>query len=448
MRRAVRQRRARHVNAPPSPISGSLIILTGSATRWLGSSRSCTQEVIAVTDVQPPSIRPGYLARIAAVDESSRNFYLRFPNGTFTAFSTIQPMHLVVDDVVLVNDTAIVPAPQSLWFERDAIGVVRRMLPAGNVLVERSLGLETVAIPSDIELDVGNTVAYRDSGGIQKVLAEGPIGIRDFDPNEQDPVAPYRVETRDADLTFDDFGGYHDVVARANELIETQLSRKAQLDAIQARPIKGVLFTGPPGTGKTLLARIIAAESGADFFLVSGPSIVSKWVGDSEETLRRIFEAAESCSRAIIFFDEIDSLAEKRSGDTHEASKRLVAQLLTLMDGFDKATGNVVVIAATNRIEDIDVALRRPGRFDWEIEFGMPTADDRFEILAASMRKLSVDGDMPLDEIAALTPNWSAARLSSLWTESALLAAADSRSSICEEDLVLAFQRVSTRDEK
>ncbi|MGV0795163.1 ATP-binding protein [Mycolicibacterium sp. XJ1819] len=398
-----------------------------------------------ITDVQPPSIRSSYLAKVAAVDESRQNFYLEFPNGTFTIFTTHQPQELAPEDVVLINDTAILAVPRELWFERDTVGVVRRVLPTGEVLVERSLGLEAVSGSSDCHPEIGNTVAYRGLAGIQKILAESPIGIRDFDPNEQDPVAPYRVDTRDADLTFEDFGGYHDVVARANELIETQLSRKEQLDAIRARPIKGVLFTGPPGTGKTLLARIIAAESGAEFFLVSGPSIVSKWVGDSEETLRQIFEAAELSPRAIIFFDEIDSLAEKRSGDTHEASKRLVAQLLTLMDGFDKAPGNVVVIAATNRIDDIDVALRRPGRFDWEIEFGMPNADDRLEILAASMRNLSVEGEMPLEEIAALTPDWSAAKLSSLWTEAALLAAADERYSICEEDLVWAFQRVSHR---
>ncbi|WP_422749783.1 ATP-binding protein [Mycobacterium sp. WMMD1722] len=350
-----------------------------------------------------------------------------------------------VEDVVFLGDSQIGLAPPALWAERDNVGVVRRVLESGDLLIERSVGLEKVRDPNELTVDVGNTVAYSDFGGIKRVLADGPVGVRDFDLHEQDPVALYRVDLGNSGLTFGDFGGYRDVVDRANEIIDTQLSRKAQLDKIGARPIKGVLFTGPPGTGKTLLARIIAAESGADFFLVSGPSIVSKWVGDSEETLRRIFEAAAESPRSIIFFDEIDSLAEKRSGDTHEASKRLVAQLLTLMDGFDSSSGNTVVIAATNRVDDIDVALRRPGRFDWEIYFGMPDVSDRYEILNASMRNLAVDGDMPLEELALLTEQWSAAMLASLWTESALLAASDGRSSICEEDLVLAYQRISDR---
>ncbi|MBK2942544.1 ATP-binding protein, partial [Klebsiella pneumoniae] len=166
-------------------------------------------------------------------------------------------------------------------------------------------------------------------------------------------------------------------------LIDTQMLRQDELRAIGARPVKGVLFTGPPGTGKTHLARIIAQESGADFYLVSGPTVVSKWVGDSEETLRRIFEAAAASSggRAIVFFDEIDSSAERRAGDTHEASRRLVAQLLTLMDGFGRDGANVVVIAATTRADALDPALTRPGRFDWELEFGMPTLHDRYCIL-------------------------------------------------------------------
>ena len=150
------------------------------------------------------------------------------------------------------------------------------------------------------------------------------------------------------------------MIARAKELIETQLGNSAQMRAIGAKPIKGVIFTGAPGTGKTHLARIIANVADAQFYLVSGPTIVSKYVGDSEETLRMIFAAAQSDKRAIIFFDEIDSIASSRETDTNGVGKRLVAQLLTLMDGFE-SKGNVVVVAATNRIEDVDPALLRPG---------------------------------------------------------------------------------------
>lgn len=389
----------------------------------------------------------GHPAKIMAVDMNNRRFFLQYPSGVHTIFVTNEPQDLSTGDTVFLSETGILKAPDDIWPEKDSVGVVRRMLPGGKLLVERSIGLETVSNLDDNPLGVtaGNTVAYRDNTGVKALLSDTPIGIRDFDSNEQDPASPFRVDMSTSGLCFADFGGYREVVDRANEIINTQLNHKNHLDNIGARPIKGVLFTGPPGTGKTLLARIIAAQSNAEFFLVSGPSIVSKWVGDSENTLRQIFSAAASADRAIIFFDEIDSLAENRTGDTHEASKRLVAQLLTLMDGFDESSGNIIVIAATNRIDDIDVALRRPGRFDWEITFGMPTADDRLEILQASMRGLAIDGELPIEEIASMTEGWSAARISSLWTESALLAAADSRDSICDEDLVLAFSQIKSR---
>ena len=241
---------------------------------------------------------------------------------------------------------------------------------------------------------------------------------------------------------FDDFGGLKEVVARARELIEVPLQHRKALSEIRARPIKGVLFTGRPGTGKTMLAQIIAHQSGADFYRISGPEIFSKWVGQSEELLRRLFDKAADSDKAIIFFDEIDSVAAQRDDESHESSTRVVAQMLTLMDGFS-SKANVVVIAATNRRQDLDVALLRPGRFDWEIHFPYPNESDREDILVKTARRLQTRETLPHGDIAARTEGWSAAELAAILTEAALLAVEDGRREIDEEDYIGGFQRRS-----
>jgi transitional endoplasmic reticulum ATPase len=398
-------------------------------------------------DLEPiDNILVGRLAKITSISEDRITIHARLENGAITRFTVQEPISFHVDDIIILTNNRIECAPEGLWAENTAVGVVRKVLE-DQLLVESNLALRLIPRSVDIDVSEGYTISFTETGKISSIISKTPVHMRDFTSGTES-VDQYKVRSNEIELTFADFGGYKAVVARAQELIETQLGQKKRLQAIGARPVKGVIFTGPPGTGKTLLAQIIAREANAAFYIISGPSIVSKWVGDSEGILRSIFTDAAQQEKAIIFFDEIDSIAEHRKGDSHEASKRLVAQLLTLIDGFDRSGSNIVVIAATNRVQDVDEALLRPGRFDWEVEFGMPGIDDRIAILSVHMKRLQTSGQIPLAEIATRTEGWSPAKLSSLWTEAALVAASDEREAICDEDLAEAFERVNSRPQR
>lgn len=387
----------------------------------------------------------GIFIKVIDVVEDGHVLFGRLPNGGNSRFSLPQPADLNRGDIIFMNeDQRWFPAPNAAWPDDSGVGVVRKILDdRSKIVIETSGGaIRILSGPQTIDVEPGNTIQYTEVDGIIDVLSKTPIRYRETGVDED--LAEYIVKPGEEPLTFDALGGYDEVKARARELIETQLGRARELKEIGAKPVKGVLFTGAPGTGKTHLARIIADVSGAVFYQVSGPSIVSKWVGDSEEALRRLFEDAAKRERAIIFFDEIDSIAARRSSDSNGESKRVVAQLLTLLDGF-KPDSNVIVIAATNRVEDIDEALLRPGRFDWEIAFDLPTERDRLEILKMKANEFKNSNGLLIDDLARATDGWSGAMLTAIWTEAALLAVGDQRSKIADEDLAIAFERVRSR---
>ena len=220
-------------------------------------------------------------------------------------------------------------------------------------------------------------------------------------------------------ITYDELGGLKNEVQKIREMVELPMRHPELFEKIGVEAPKGVLLYGPPGTGKTLLAKAVAGETNAHFISISGPEIMGKHYGESEERIREIFTQAEENAPSIIFIDEIDSIAPKRDEVSGELEKRIVSQLLTLMDGM-KSRGKVVVIAATNRPDSIDSALRRPGRFDREIEIGIPDDEGRFDILSIHTRGMPIDEKVDLKQIAKTTHGFVGADLEVLSKEAAM----------------------------
>ena len=229
------------------------------------------------------------------------------------------------------------------------------------------------------------------------------------------------VEAKVPRVSYEDIGGLRDEVSKVREMIELPLRHPELFERLGVEAPKGVLLHGPPGTGKTLLAKAVASETNANFYSISGPEIMSKFYGQSEENLREMFKQAEENAPSIVFIDEIDSIAPKRDEVTGEVERRVVAQLLSLMDGLS-ARGKVVVIGATNRPNSLDPAIRRPGRFDREIEIGIPDRDGRLEILQIHARNAPLAKDVALGALADITHGYVGADVEALVKEAAMRA--------------------------
>ncbi len=303
-----------------------------------------------------------------------------------------------------------------------------RPLVAGDVVStsvyrRAAMGPEAGMFPEDIFRMFFEQPAF----GLQeirlRVVSTQPKGIVQVSEGTEIELLPEYVEAaelpRRADVTYDDVGGLGDTIQQVREMIELPLKHPELFARLGIDPPKGVLLHGPPGTGKTLLARAVANEADASFFHIAGPEIMGRFYGESEQRLRDIFQQAQQQAPSIIFIDELDSIAPKREQVTGEVERRVVAQLLTLMDGLEPRQ-NVVVIGATNRIDAIDEALRRPGRFDREIVVGVPDQDGRREILAIHTRGMPLAEDVDLDDLARTTYGFVGADLSALAREAAI----------------------------
>lgn len=380
------------------------------------------------------------VARVLSVDDAAGKLYLRFRKGLVGTVDIPDAFRFPKGGVVTVDteDWTIELAPDEVWEEESWVGVVRLIKGEKTVVSTGSL-LRLVPTRGDTQYEVGNTAEVKDEYGVVEVLSEKPL-----DSSDDYELSPskFEYEVRPGGETYEDFGGFGEVVAQVKEL-ENALADNRAFAAMGGRPVKGVLFVGPPGTGKTMLARIVANQTEAKFYQVRGPEVVSKYAGDTERTLRNIFGAARQ-DRAIIFLDEIDSIAGSRDTLTQDFSRSVVAQLLTLMDGFEPAA-NVLVIGATNRPDALDPALRRPGRFDLEIEFALPNEHDREEILRSAARKQGGSDSLPHGLIAKRTASWTPAELAGVWHMAVRVAFADGRGEVDAEDYLIGYEQAAAQ---
>jgi len=233
------------------------------------------------------------------------------------------------------------------------------------------------------------------------------------------PKAVDITDEKIPEITYEDIGGLEDEIKKIREMVEIPMKHPEIFERLSISPPKGVLLHGPPGTGKTLLAKAVANESDSNFILLNGPEVMSKFYGESEKKIRDIFEEAEKTAPTIIFIDEIDAIAPKREDVQGEVERRVVSQILTMMDGL-KSRGKVIVVGATNRVNALDSALRRPGRFDREIEVGVPDKKGRRTILGIHTRGMPFTKNVNLDEIASLTHGFVGADLEALAKEAAM----------------------------
>ncbi|MFX1411884.1 MAG: AAA family ATPase [Promethearchaeota archaeon] len=278
------------------------------------------------------------------------------------------------------------------------------------VVVDYTPNVEAVRIHLDTKIKF-TTKEYKD------LIDKQPIRVK----YEAISELEQEMEKIRGRVTYEDIGGLDNVIQKIREMIELPIRHPELFKRIGIDPPKGVLLQGPPGTGKTLLVRAVAYETNAHFISVSGPEIMSKFFGQSEENLRNIFEEAKEKAPSIIFFDEIDSIAPKREEGKNQVESRVVAQLLSLMDGIEER-GEIIVIGATNQINNVDIALRRPGRFDREIEISVPNTEGRYEILLIHTRGMPLHKDIDLSLIAEKTHGFVGADIESLVKEAAMLA--------------------------
>lgn len=347
-----------------------------------------------------------------------------------------EPVTVKKANVREAKKVVIAPAQRGIMIQGDLKpSLLARTVVKGDIVVLGGVKRRTDIMSEDLEsLFGGFNEMFGDMGfgGLGGGMQQIRFVIVNANPNQPCIITentevvlsnkPVDVDDNSSlpNVTYEDIGGLTDEVKKVREMVEVPLKHPEVFERLGVEPPKGVLLHGPPGTGKTLLAKAIASESEANFILLNGPEIMSKFYGESEKKVREIFEEAEKNAPSIIFIDEIDAIAPKREDAHGEVERRVVSQLLTMMDGL-QSRGKVVVIGATNRPNSIDEALRRPGRFDREVELRAPDKKGRLQILKIHTRGMPLTKDVDLDMLASKTHGFVGADLSSLAKEAAMV---------------------------
>lgn len=395
--------------------------------------------------------RDGSILRVRRVDDETNRVWFDRRDGASGWF----PRSLI-DDVEagwilyvpneVADDDPVIVLPEEDWVVRGGeVATVSLISDDGSTAVLEMNGRYQTFAQRDIHPFVrGQTISVDADGRPGIPLSNNPI---DRFSRSDDQLDPSNFVVDPGDVTLADFGGSRELVERALELASVALDPEQRLEMMGVNPVKGILFSGPSGTGKTHLARVLSKELGARFYLVDGPEIINKWVGESEQRLRSLFRDAEQNAPSILFFDELDSIVTSRGENAPEYASRFVGQFLTALDGFQASKG-VLVIATTNLPDALDAALLRPGRLTFKLEFdGHPSPEDRLKILHSSARGVRFADFVNWQEVVDATEGWNAAELAMIWTEAGVLAALDQRDELCAEDIGAGITRAAQNRE-
>ncbi len=324
------------------------------------------------------------------------------------------------------------------------VGVISDVLDDGRVVVKSSTGPKFVVHTS-------NSIGKEElKPGVRVAMNQQTLAVVSVLPSPKDPaVYGFEVEEK-PNVTYEDIGGLESQIEEIREAIELPLLKPDLFKEVGIEPPKGVLLYGPPGTGKTLLAKAVANQTNATFIRVVGSEFVQKYIGEGARLVREVFQLAKEKAPSIIFIDEIDAIAAKRTNSDTSGDRevqRTLMQLLAEMDGFDPR-GDIKIIGATNRIDILDPAILRPGRFDRIIETPLPNHEGRLAIFKIHTRGMKIDSDVDLNELASITEGASGADIKAIVTEAGMLAIRDNRTKVCMKDFVKAVEKVMKKQSK